>query len=266
MARPTPAILKQRARTAAFRAETGLGRQHRKIQFRPGRLPGKKKRPGFLEVCTHHVKATFFDRSNAAWTQIASVVPVGHGKLRRFDRVRALRSQSAEAIGQVLQVLLTNSDLMSGFCGKPRGDGQRWERLDLRSIAQLAFDEQDEAAVGRVSHAIGRLMDLRLLAENKQVRFAREPGVYRSEANVRRLHLDRIAKLFGLKRDLARDRKHLEKEHPERKRRAIVDFQEVKKAKTERATPPRPTSQPTTIGQVIGKYGPATARAALNGT
>lgn len=140
-----------------------------------------------------------------------TAIVAGYALARALHRVRAFRSDGAEAALAMTVALLYLADIRTGFVGKPREGGGPWERYTLRDLAQLAFGSQSEADVRRASRAIDVLHGWGWMYPTKQVRrhvtdSAGNDDGFRSEPAVRRLNFDRICKMVGTSWMLSRDR------------------------------------------------------------
>jgi hypothetical protein len=151
-----------------------------------------------------------------AWLRIKNRIAVAGYTIERAiteGRVRAFRSDGAESLLALVVALLYMSDIRTGFVGKPRVGGGRWERYTLQDIAQLAYGGQGDAEVRRANRAIAGMVSLGWAYPSKQVRRLQQDGSFRSEAGVRRLNLRRICDMTGTTWLLQRDRRHADQKH-----------------------------------------------------
>ena len=109
--------------------------------------------------------------------------------------------------------LLYTTDVRTGFVGKPRAGGGRWQRYSLRDMAQLAYGSQGKGDVRRASRAIAAIVSLGWAYPTKQVRRHAGDATFRSEAGVRRLNLKRICDMTGTTWLLQRDRRYADQKH-----------------------------------------------------
>lgn len=198
------------ANTAALPA----GRAHKRVQWRTP--TGGKRRPGVIDATSRAlvgaIEGRFKGGHGSLWMRICrNVIVAGYPIERALNRVRALRADGAESLLAMTVALLYLADVRSGYIGKPRPGGGRWQRYTLNDLAQLAYGAQGEADVRRARRSLDMLISLGWAFPTKQVRrFSPEDG-FRSEAGVRRLNLYRLCEMVGTGWLLARDRQHADR-------------------------------------------------------
>ncbi|MBO9768250.1 MULTISPECIES: hypothetical protein [Xanthomonas] len=152
-------------------------------------------------------------RQGSIWTRIRhAVIVAGYPIDRALQRVRALRADGAESLLALAVALLYLADVRTGFVGKPRLGGGPWKRYTLADLAQLAYGAQGEADLRRARRALDMMVSLGWAYPTKQVRRhstdVEGRNLWRSEAAVRRLNLQRLCDMTGTSWLLKRDRMH----------------------------------------------------------
>ncbi|WP_050545293.1 hypothetical protein [Xanthomonas phaseoli] len=152
-------------------------------------------------------------RQGSIWTRIRhAVIVAGYPIDRALQRVRALRADGAESLLALAVALLYLADVRTGFVGKPRPGGGPWKRYTLADLAQLAYGAQGEADLRRARRALDMMVSLGWAYPTKQVRRhstdVEGRNLWRSEAAVRRLNLQRLCDMTGTSWLLKRDRMH----------------------------------------------------------
>lgn len=194
----------------------GNGRPHKRVRWRQPR--GGKKRPGVLEATRAELVRGLEHRHGALWMRIRyNVIVAGYPIARALTRVRGLRGDGAESLLALAVALLYLTDVRTGFIGKPRPGGGRRERYTLADIAQLAYGAQGEAELRRARRSLDMMVSLGWAFPTKQVRRhatdAKGNDLWRSEAAVRRLNLERLCDMTGTRWLLKRDRIHADQVH-----------------------------------------------------
>ncbi|APP87455.1 hypothetical protein LYZ74_19645 [Xanthomonas hortorum pv. gardneri] len=190
------------------------GRPHKRVHWRqPKPLAGKKRRPGVLDATREALVRGLEQRRGSLWMRISRhVIVAGYALEKALTRVRALRSDGADSLLAMSVALLYLSDVRTGFVGKPRQAGGRWQRYTLHDIAQLAYGGQTEAEVKRARRSIDMMVSLGWAFPTKQVRRHKKDAeggdLWRSEPGVRRLNLQRLCAMTGTSWLLKRDRQH----------------------------------------------------------
>jgi hypothetical protein len=191
-------------------------RTHKRVRWRkPG---GGKKRPGVLEATRSELVRGLEQRQGSLWMRIRyNVIVSGYPIARALTRVRGLRGDGAESLLALAVALLYLADVRTGYIGKPRPDGGRWDRYTLPDIAQLAYGAQGEAELRRARRALDMMVSLGWAFPTKQVRRHstddKGNALWRSEAAVRRLNLQRMCDMAGTSWLLKRDRIHADQAH-----------------------------------------------------
>ncbi|CAE6868635.1 hypothetical protein CFBP6600_44830 (plasmid) [Xanthomonas arboricola pv. corylina] len=122
---------------------------------------GKKRRPGVLDATREALVRGLEQRRGSLWMRISRhVIVAGYALEKALTRVRALRSDGADSLLAMSVALLYLSDVRTGFVGKPRQAGGRWQRYTLHDIAQLAYGGQTEAEVKRARRSIDMMVSL----------------------------------------------------------------------------------------------------------
>lgn len=189
---------------------TPAGR-HKRVRWRK---PGGARRPGVIDATRCELVRSLEQRHGSVWARIKDQVHVaGYTVERARERVRAFRSDGAESLLAMVVALLYMTDVRTGFIGKPRAGGGRWQRYTLRDMAQLAYGGQGEKDVRRASRAIAVMVSLGWAYPTKQVRRYVGDTTFRSEAGIRRLNLRRICDMTGTTWLLQRDRRHADQKH-----------------------------------------------------
>lgn len=187
------------------------GRSHKRVQWRK---PKGTRRPGVIDATRAELVRCIEQRSGHVWARIKHRVAVsGYTLDRANERIRALRSDGAESLLAMVVALLYMSDVRTGFVGKPRAGGGRWQRYSLRDIAQLAYGAQGDADVRRASRALSSMVSLGWAIPTKQVRRMTAESTFRSEPGVRWINLKRICEMAGTSWLLKRDRVHLDQKY-----------------------------------------------------
>ncbi len=182
------------------------GARHKRVRWRK---PAGARRPGVIDATRYELVRSLEQRHGAIWTRIKDQVHVaGYTIERARERVRAFRSDGAESLLAMVVALLYMTDVRTGFVGKPRVGGGRWQRYTLRDLAQLAYGAQGERDVRRASRAIAVMVSIGWAYPTQQVRRYAGDASFRSEPGVRRLNLRRICEMTGTTWLLERDRRH----------------------------------------------------------
>lgn len=172
---------------------------HKRVHWR--RPAGGKRRPPVLDVIRTELVRQIEGRCGAFWLKIAPSLRIaGYPLARALDRVRAFRSDGAESALAMLTTLLYTADVRTGFIGRPRPGFTHWQRFTVRDLAQFAYGGQTEGDQKRAGRALAVLRSMGFLSHTRQVRrnvAERDAPVFLSEPGVRRLDLDRIAKVTG---------------------------------------------------------------------
>ncbi len=189
----------------------GHGRTHKRVRWR--RPSGGKRRPGVLDATRAELVRGLEQRQGSIWTRIRhAVIVAGYPIDRALQRVRALRADGAESLLALAVALLYLADVRTGFVGKPRPGGGPWKRYTLADLAQLAYGAQGEADLRRARRALDMMVSLGWAYPTKQVRRhstdVEGRNLWRSEAAVRRLNLQRLCDMTGTSWLLKRDRMH----------------------------------------------------------
>ncbi len=189
----------------------GHGRTHKRVRWR--RPSGGKRRPGVLDATRAELVRGLEQRQGSIWTRIRhAVIVAGYPIDRSLQRVRALRADGAESLLALAVALLYLADVRTGFVGKPRPGGGPWKRYTLADLAQLAYGAQGEADLRRARRSIDMMVSLGWAYPTKQVRRhstdVEGQNLWRSEAAVRRLNLQRLCDMTGTSWLLKRDRMH----------------------------------------------------------
>nr|WP_244664247.1 hypothetical protein [Xanthomonas phaseoli] len=189
----------------------GHGRTHKRVRWR--RPSGGKRRPGVLDATRAELVRGLEQRQGSIWTRIRhAVIVAGYPIDRALQRVRALRADGAESLLALAVALLYLADVRTGFVGKPRLGGGPWKRYTLADLAQLAYGAQGEADLRRARRALDMMVSLGWAYPTKQVRRhstdVEGRNLWRSEAAVRRLNLQRLCDMTGTSWLLKRDRMH----------------------------------------------------------
>nr|WP_244667865.1 MULTISPECIES: hypothetical protein [unclassified Xanthomonas] len=189
----------------------GHGRTHKRVRWR--RPSGDKRRPGVLDATRAELVRGLEQRQGSIWTRIRhAVIVAGYPIDRALQRVRALRADGAESLLALAVALLYLADVRTGFVGKPRPGGGPWKRYTLADLAQLAYGAQGEADLRRARRALDMMVSLGWAYPTKQVRRhstdVEGRNLWRSEAAVRRLNLQRLCDMTGTSWLLKRDRMH----------------------------------------------------------
>ncbi len=178
---------------------------------------GGKRRPGVIDATRAELVRGLEMRQGQLWWRVArTAIIAGYSIARALDRVRGLRKDGAESLLAMTVALLYLADVRTGFIGKPRPGGGRWQRYTLRDLCQLAFGGQGEAELRRGRRALDVMTSLGWIAPTKQVRRHLGDGAFVSEAAVRRLNLDRLCSMTGTSWLLAKDRRHADRHTPTR--------------------------------------------------
>lgn len=228
----------------------GKGGPHKRVRWR--RPSGGKRRPGVLDATRAELVRGLEQRQGSVWMRINRIVIVaGYPIARALERVRALRADGAESLLALAVALLYLADVRSGFVGKPRSGGGRFERYTLRDLAQLAYGAQGEAELRRARRALDMMVSLGWAYPTKQVRrhskTADGQDLWRSEAAVRRLNLQRLCDMTGTRWLLKRDRMHADRTRGE----GTASFEEA------RQRPQEPHSG-RSVGDAVRNTPPAT--------
>lgn len=231
----------------------GHGGTHKRVRWR--RPSGGKRRPGVLDATRAELVRGLELRQGSIWTRIRRVVIVaGYPIARALQRVRALRADGAESLLALTVALLYLADVRTGFVGKPRAGGGRWERYTLSDLAQLAYGAQGEAELRRARRALDMMVSLGWAYPTKQVRRhskdADGQDLWRSEAAVRRLNLQRLCDMTGTSWLLKRDRMHADQVRGE----GTASFED---ARQRRQKPQEPRSG-RSAGEAVRSAPPAT--------
>ncbi len=189
----------------------GHGRTHKRVRWH--RPSGGKRRPGVLDATRAELVRGLELRQGSIWTRIRhAVIVAGYPIDRALQRVRALRADGAESLLALAVALLYLADVRTGFVGKPRPGGGPWKRYTLADLAQLAYGAQGEADLRRARRALDMMVSLGWTYPTKQVRRhstdVEGRNLWRSEAAVRRLNLQRLCDMTGTSWLLKRDRMH----------------------------------------------------------
>ncbi|PPV09351.1 hypothetical protein [Xanthomonas axonopodis] len=190
------------------------GRPHKRVHWRQPKPPtGKKRRPGVLDATRDGLVRGLEHRQGSLWMRIShNVIVAGYALDKALMRVRALRKDGAESLLAMTVALLYLADVRTGFVGKPRQGGGRWQRYTLHDLAQLAYGGQTDAELRRARRSLDMMVSLGWAFPTKQVRRhktdANGGDLWRSEAGVRRLNFQRLCDMVGTSRLLKRDRKH----------------------------------------------------------
>jgi len=191
------------------------GRAHKRVQWR--RPTNGKRRPGVFDTTRAALVRGLEQRQGALWFRIRhTVIIAGYPIARALQRVRALRTDGAESLLAMAVALLYLADVRTGFVGKPREGGGHWHRYTLADLAQLAFGAQGEADLRRACRALDMMAHLGWVLPTKQVRRHTGENLWRSEAAVRRLNLDRLCEMVGTDWLLKRDRQHADRTRGDR--------------------------------------------------
>ena len=212
---------------------TAARRPHKRVRWR--KAPGKR-RPGVIDATRAELVRCLENRQGSAWLRIKDRIDIAGYSIERAMkelRVRAFRSDGAESLLALVVALLYMTDIRTGFVGKPRAGGGRWERYTLRDIAQLAYGGQTDAEVRRATRAIAGMISLGWAYPSKQVRRLQEDGSFRSEAGVRRINLRRICDMTGTTWLLERDRRHADQKHGTNTA-SLQEYKAREQARTER--------------------------------
>ncbi|MDO0860620.1 hypothetical protein VDS34_18115 [Xanthomonas campestris pv. campestris] len=188
------------------------GGPHKRVQWRQP-LAGKKRRPGVLDATRAELVRGLEQRRGALWMRISrTVIVAGYALDKALSRVRALRSDGADSLLAMSVALLYLADVRTGFVGKPRHGGGRWQRYTLCDLAQLAYGGQTEGDVRRARRSLDMMISLGWAFPTKQVRRhekdAEGRDAWRSEPAVRRLNFQRMCDMTGTSWLLKRDRIH----------------------------------------------------------
>jgi len=194
-------------------------------------MPGGRRRPHVIDVTRTALVRCLELRQGSAWLRVKDTIAVvGYTLDRAGDRLRSLRSDGAESLLAMAVTLLHAADVRTGFVGKPRQGGGRWQRYTLADLAQLAYGGQAPADLRRASRAIAGMVSLGWAWPTKQVRRQAGDDSFRSEAAVRRLNLDRLCNMLGTSFHLARDRRFADQKHGTN----TASIEEARAAKAER--------------------------------
>lgn len=199
-------------------AQAGLGEtgsvetsRHKRVHWRK---PAGARRPGVIDATCKELVRCLEHRRGAVWARIKYQAHVaGYTVERTGERVRAFRSDGAESLLATMVALLYMTDVRTGFIGKPRAGGGRWQRYTLRDIAQLAYGSQEKGDIRRASRAIAVMVSLGWAYPTKQVRRYSGDATFRSEPGVRCLNLKRICDMTGTAWLLQRDRSHADQKY-----------------------------------------------------
>ncbi|AKJ75406.1 hypothetical protein XOCp0001 (plasmid) [Xanthomonas oryzae pv. oryzicola] len=224
------------------------GRPHKRVRWH--RPSGGKRRPGVLDATRAELVRGLEQRQGSIWTRIRhAVIVAGYPIDRALQRVRALRADGAESLLALAVALLYLADVRTGFVGKPRPGGGPWKRYTLADLAQLAYGAQGEADLRRARRALDMMVSLGWAYPTKQVRRhstdVEGRNLWRSEAAVRRLNLQRLCDMTGTSWLLKRDRMHADQARGQGTA-SFVDAQQRREeasrgrsvGKAARATPP----------------------------
>jgi len=200
---------------AGRQPRSGVGRAHKRVQW--CRPVSGKRRPGVFDTTRAELVRGLEQRQGSIWFRICrNVIIAGYPIARALQRVRALRADGAESLLAMVVALLYLTDVRTGFVGKPREGGGRWHRYTLADLAQLAFKGQGKADLRRARRALDMMVSLGWAFPTKQVRRHAGENLWRSEAAVRRLNLDRLCDMAGTGWLLKRDRQHADRMRGER--------------------------------------------------
>lgn len=185
---------------------------HKRVRWHK---PTGKRRPGVIDATRAALVRCLEMRQGAAWSRIRDRIAITGYTIEQAQngRIRSLRSDGAESLLAMAVTLLHASDVRTGFVGKPRIGGGRWERYSLRDLAQLAYGSQGAADIRRASRAIAGMVSLGWIWPSKQVRRPAGDQSFRSEAAVRRVNLSRICDMVGTRWLLERDRRVADQKH-----------------------------------------------------
>lgn len=93
------------------------------------------------------------------------------------------------------------ADVRTGFVGKPRQGGGRWQRYTLHDLAQLAYGGQTDAELRRARRSLDMMVSLGWAFPTKQVRRHKKDAnggdLWCSEAGVRRINFQRLCDMVG---------------------------------------------------------------------
>lgn len=185
--------------------------RHKRVRWNK---PSGTRRPGVIDATRAELVRCLEHRHGSIWTRIKDQAHVaGYTIERSRNRVRAFRSDGAESLLAMIVALLYMTDVRTGFIGKPRVGGGRWQRYTLRDMAQLAYGSQGKGDVRRASRAISVMVSLGWAYPTKQVRRHTGDASFRSDAGIRRLNLKRICDMTGTTWLLQRDRRHADQKH-----------------------------------------------------
>jgi hypothetical protein len=191
-------------------------RPHRRVAWR--RPLAGNRRPPSITAMLNAVTKGLETKSGMVWDTVRrKAIVAGYSGVRKQRRDRGLRSDGAGSLSALLSTLLGLVDLRRGFIGSPvgAGAGGQWRRFTEKDFARMAFGYGDKAGIRRVSRAFELLRALGWIKRPRQVRVEEKTlgGMttgLRSEAAVRWLNLEAIAKACGLGWLLQRDRDYLE--------------------------------------------------------
>jgi len=224
---------------AGRQPRSGAKRAHKRVQWR--RPASGKRRPGVFDTTRAELVRGLEQRQGSIWFRICrNVIIAGYPIARALQRVRALRADGAESLLAMVVALLYLTDVRTGFVGKPREGGGRWHRYTLRDLAQLAFKGQGEADLRRARRALDMMVSLGWVFPTKQVRRHVGEHLWRSEAAVRRLNLDRLCDMAGTTWLLKRDRQHADRMRGER----LTDLRERHQQEEHAAVSAAPAIRP----------------------
>ncbi|MGV7187593.1 hypothetical protein [Xanthomonas axonopodis] len=190
------------------------GRPHKRVHWRqPRPLAGKKRRPGVLDATRDGLVRGLEQRQGSLWMRISrNVIVAGYALDKALTRVRALRKDGADSLLAMSVALLYLADVRTGFVGKPRQGGGRWQRYTLHDLAQLAYGGQTDAELRRARRSLDMMVSLGWAFPTKQVRRHKKDAnggdLWCSEAGVRRINFQRLCDMVGTSWLLKRDRKH----------------------------------------------------------
>ncbi|MBV6851787.1 hypothetical protein [Xanthomonas euvesicatoria] len=190
------------------------GRPHKRVHWRQPKPPsGKKRRPGVLDATRDGLVRGLEQRQGSLWMRISrNVIVAGYALDKALTRVRALRKDGADSLLAMSVALLYLADVRTGFVGKPRQGGGRWQRYTLNDLAQLAYGGQTDAELRRARRSLDMMVSLGWAFPTKQVRRHKKDAnggdLWCSEAGVRRINFQRLCDMVGTSWLLKRDRKH----------------------------------------------------------